>query len=184
MKLGTAIALLLVTIGCASSPGIVQLSPDTYIISKEDHGGIFGSLAKLKADTIREANEFARSQGKVAIPITTKETPMGICCGQWARFEYQFRVVNKDDPEARRASVGTPTASTQTAEVDMDSSVPNADVYVDGAFAGNTPLHAYRLTARLHAIEIRAKGYQSWKRDLSVAPNAVSRVVAQMEPIK
>ena len=173
--------LLVVVMGCASSPGIVQLSPDTYMIAKEDHGGIFGSLAKLKADTIREANKFAASQGKVAIPIATKEKPMGICCGQWAAFEYQFRIVDKNDPEVRRASLGAPTAATQTAEVDIESSVANADVYVDGAFVGNAPLHGYHLAAGVHAIEVRARGYQPWKRDLSVAPNAVSRVVAQLE---
>jgi hypothetical protein len=178
----SAVALLVIAIGCASSPGIVQLSPDTYMISKEDHGGIFGSLAKLKADTIREANEFAARQGKVAIPIASKEKPMGICCGQWAAFEYQFRVVDKTDPEVRRASIGTPTAATQTAEVDIESSVANADVYVDGAFVGNAPLHAYHLTAGVHAVEVRARGYQVWKRDLSVGPNAVSRVVAQLDP--
>lgn len=168
-------------IACASSPGIVQLSPDTYMISKEDHAGVFGSLAKLKADTIREANEFAARQGKVAIPISTKERPMGICCGQWARFEYQFRIVDKNDPEVRRTSLSTPTAASQTAQVDIESSVENADIYVDGAFVGNAPLRGYQLTAGVHAIEIRAAGYQTWKRDLSVAPGVQSRVVAQLQ---
>ena len=28
--------------GCAN-PGIVKLSPDTYMLYREDHGGIFGS---------------------------------------------------------------------------------------------------------------------------------------------
>ncbi len=177
----SVITLCVLVMACASSPGIVQLSPDTYMIAKEDHGGIFGSLAKLKADTIREANEFAARQGKVAIPIATKEKPMGICCGQWAAFEYQFRIVAKNDPEVRRASLGTPTAATQTAEVDIESSVPNAEVYVDGAFVGSAPLHAFHLTAGVHAVEVRAPGYQTWKRDLAVAPNAVSRVVAQLD---
>lgn len=178
------IAITFLLASCASSPGIVQLSPDTYMISKEDHGGIFGSLAKLKADTIREANEFAAHQGKVAIPISSKEQPMGICCGQWARFEYQFRIVDKNDPEVRRTSLTVPTAATQEAQVDIESSVDNAEVYVDGAFVGSAPLRGYHLTAGVHAIEIRANGYRSWKRELSVGPNAVSRVVAQLEKIQ
>src|ERR1051326_4553371 len=90
---------------CASSPGIVQLSRDTYLISKEDHAGIFGSLAKLKADTIREANEFAAKQGKIVIPISSKEKPVGMGPAQWATFEYQFRVVDRNDPEAHRTSL-------------------------------------------------------------------------------
>ena len=42
--------------------------------------------------------------GKVAIPITTHETPIGIL-GKWAKFEYQFRVVDKNDPEAKRTAI-------------------------------------------------------------------------------
>ena len=88
--------------GCAN-PGIVRLSPDTYLLSKEDHAGIFGSAPKLKSDVIQEANEFAERQGKVAIPISAKETPSGPM--KWARFDYEFRVVDKNDPEARRTSL-------------------------------------------------------------------------------
>ena len=83
----------------------VQVSPDTYVIFREDHKGIFGSLAKLKAKVIREANEFAAKQGKIAIPISAKEKPMGNGPAQWASFEYQFRVVSKDDPEAKRTNM-------------------------------------------------------------------------------
>jgi hypothetical protein len=122
---------------------------------------------------------------------------------QWATFEYQFRVVDKNDPEAKRTSLvprpdlvieknqkvsvnapaanATPTYPSANAEVSISSSVENADVYVDGKFVGNAPLPNYRLSAGDHVIEIRASGYKNWRRDLSVSPNASSRVVAQME---
>ena len=91
-------------VGCRS-PGIVQLSPDTYMITKEDHAGIFAfNRNKVKFDTIREANAFAESKGKVAIPISMKEHPVGVL-GDWASYEYQFRVVDKNDPEAKRTSL-------------------------------------------------------------------------------
>jgi hypothetical protein len=67
------------------------------------------------------------------------------------------------------------------ASVSIESSVDNADVYVDGKFVGNAPLPNFRLPVGDHTIEIRAAGYQSWKRDLMVAANASSRVVAQLE---
>ena len=101
------IAALILTpsTGSARLPEIVQLSPDTYLIIREDHGGIFGgSLTKEKLQTIKQANAFAASKGKVAIPLAAIEHPMGIL-GKWASFEYQFRVVDKDDPEARRTSL-------------------------------------------------------------------------------
>jgi hypothetical protein len=103
------ISLLLA--GC-SHPGIVQISPDTYFISRTDKGGVFGNASKMKVEVIREANEFAAKQGKVAIPLSTRETPMAI--GQFASFDYQFRVVDKNDPEAKRTAL-----------------IPRADIVVD-----------------------------------------------------
>jgi len=99
--------------GCAN-PGIVQLSPDTYMLSKEDHAGIFGSMAKMKAEVIQQADTFAASKGKIAIPISSREKPVGVRPADWASFEYQFRIVDKNDPEARRTSL-----------------IPRADVVVE-----------------------------------------------------
>jgi hypothetical protein len=100
-------------VGCAN-PGIVKLSPDTYMITRQDRAGIFGNASKLKAEVIQEASAFAETQGKVAIPLATNERPMGGGPGQFASFEYQFRVVDKNDPEARRTSL-----------------VPRADVVIE-----------------------------------------------------
>ena len=105
-------ALIIVLAGCAN-PSIVQVSPDTYMLSREDHAGIFGSASALKAGVISDANAFAAAQGKLAIPISTHETPVGVM-GKWAKFDYQFRVVDKNDPEARRTSL-----------------VPRADVVIE-----------------------------------------------------
>ncbi len=103
--------------GC-QNPGIVQLSPDTYMLSRVDHGGVFGNASALKAGVISDANAFAASQGKIAIPLAMKETPMVVGTaghmGTFASFEYQFRVVDKNDPEARRTSM-----------------VPRADVVIE-----------------------------------------------------
>jgi len=207
-QLVLALSLLtgLVVQGCASVPGPIQISPDTYIITREDHRGIFGSMASLKAEVINEANQFAARQGKVAIPLGANEKAMG-GMGQWASFEYQFRVVDKDDPEAQRTSLvprpdvviesnekhvienqpaltpAPPVAPPQTAEISISSSVENADVYVDGDFVGNAPLPNYRLAAGTHRIEVRAAGYETWSRQLTVAANATSRVVAQLQKL-
>lgn len=55
------LAALILASGIASAkePEVVQLSPDTYMISKEDHGEIFGNLSKMKVKIIRQANAFA-----------------------------------------------------------------------------------------------------------------------------
>jgi hypothetical protein len=103
MKTLKIISILLLAIllsGCAN-PGIVKLSPDTYMLSRADHAGIFGNSAKLKASVIKDANEFAENMGKVAIPLSSNETP--VYPGHFATVEYQFRVIDKDDPEAKRS---------------------------------------------------------------------------------
>jgi len=103
------LTILLCLTGCMN-PGIVQLSPDTYMLSRDDHRGIFGNKNSLKAGVIRDANNFAKRQGKVAIAISTQEHPVGIL-GDWASFEYQFRVVDKDDPEAQQRTFLSPRAN-------------------------------------------------------------------------
>jgi hypothetical protein len=100
------ILLLVATVftGCKSTD-IVQLSPDTYMITVEDHAGIFGSsVAALKDRTIHEANAFAESKGKIAIPVAMQGHPVG-AFGQWAYCEYQFMVLDKNDPQALRTSL-------------------------------------------------------------------------------
>jgi len=104
-KLLLIIPLMLLPVAAqARKPEVVQLSPDTYMITKTDKAGIFGGgVPKLKTAIIKQANEFAASKGKIAIPIASSELPLRV--GQFATFEYQFRVVDKNDPEAQRTSL-------------------------------------------------------------------------------
>lgn len=98
-----AICLASVLAGCAN-PGIVQMSPDTFMLTRTDRGGVFGNASAMKSDVIREATEFAAKQGKVAIPLASHEEPMRL--GQsLASYEYQFRVVDPTDPEAQRVNL-------------------------------------------------------------------------------
>jgi hypothetical protein len=126
---------VLILAGCAN-PGIVQLSPDTYMLSRVDHAGVFGNAAALKAGVIKEANQFAESKGKVAIPVTARETPA--YPGHFATFEYQFRVVDNNDAEAKRTSL-VPRADvviekTEKISADVrtkDESDKKADLYTE-----------------------------------------------------
>src|ERR1700690_2998640 len=100
-----ALSVALSALAACGNPGVVKLSPDTYMLVKEDHAGVFGSGSSLEAGVIQEANAFAASQGKIAIPLYSHYKPMGPCCAEWASFEYQFRVVDQSDPEARRTAL-------------------------------------------------------------------------------
>ncbi len=73
------------------------------MLSRTDKGGVFGNSSAMKADVIREANEFAAKQGKIAVPLSLNESPMHI--GHFASVDYQFRVVDASDPEAQRVNL-------------------------------------------------------------------------------
>ena len=83
--------------GCATAPA-VPMGNDTYMISQTSAGGVFRSMSSLKTDVVERANAFAASKGKVAVPIAGKEAPA--YPGHMPSFEYQFRLVNKNDPRA------------------------------------------------------------------------------------
>jgi len=87
---------------CANPP-IVRIVGDTYMLSREDHAGIFGSSSKLRVGVIQDVNKFAKSKGKVAIPISVREKPVGNSPADWATFEYQFKLVDEDSPEVKSA---------------------------------------------------------------------------------
>lgn len=94
------LALLMLCSGCQSS-GPIPLSADTYMISRTSAAGVFRDMASLKAQVIREANAFAESKGKVAVAMAMRETPSAP--GRMPSFEYQFRLLDKNDPRAKGA---------------------------------------------------------------------------------
>lgn len=97
-----SIPVVLVLTACANA-GVVQVAPDTYLLSKQDNAGIFGNFPRFKTEVIQEANDFATGKGKVAIPVTMNETPAGP--GRFATFQYQFRLVEASDPAAQRVTL-------------------------------------------------------------------------------
>ena len=136
-KLGliAVISLSAYLFGCANPP-IIQISNDTYMLSKEDHAGIFGSMSKLKADVFIEANQFAESKGKVVLPISVREKPVGNKPADWATFELIFKLVDKDSREMgdsafsanRKVMPIRPDVSIQRSDaISADISIKNQD---------------------------------------------------------
>lgn len=94
LLLATALSLLC---GCATTTTPLQLSADTYLISKTSSAGAFASRAGMQAKVIKEANEFAASRGKVAVCRAANwERP----ARGFPTFEYQFILVDASDPRA------------------------------------------------------------------------------------
>lgn len=79
---------------------------------------MFGSLASFKVKVIQEANEFAKARGKVAVPLASKESPLWP--GHLATFEYQFKLVDPDSPEAKQGNYLVATEPIQRIETKID----------------------------------------------------------------
>ncbi|HXD84735.1 MAG TPA: SHOCT domain-containing protein [Rudaea sp.] len=127
-RLGLVVLAMGALAGCVSNPSVVQTAPGVYYISREDKGGIFGNASAMKADVIREANEFAAKQGMVAIALSTHETPMYPM--HFATFDYQFRLVRPDSPEAKASGMLVPTPNVrEKIDVHHDAAPEKRDVY-------------------------------------------------------
>lgn len=84
---------------CAA-PDVVRTGPNTYLIARSSAAGAFTNASKLRAETIREANTYAASKGKIAEGISSNfERPLQ----GFPTFEYQFRLVGTDAAGSNRA---------------------------------------------------------------------------------
>jgi hypothetical protein len=92
--------LLALFTGCTSAP--LQLSADTYMISKSSGAGMFASKAGMQAKAIKAANRFAASKGKAAVARGSSWDKPFIGA---PTFTYQFILVDKDDPRAKDVSL-------------------------------------------------------------------------------
>lgn len=69
----------------------------------------------------------------------------------------------------------------ETGSVEFASDPPDAEIYVDGKFMGQTPA-TIRLASGSHHIEMTAPGKQSWARDLDVMKDSQVTVHPVLEP--
>jgi uncharacterized lipoprotein YajG len=62
-QISSILGALFLLAGCASSSPIAT-GKDTYMLTKTSAGGVFVSGTSVKADLLKEANEFCAKQGK------------------------------------------------------------------------------------------------------------------------
>lgn len=74
-----------------------------------------------------------------------------------------------------------PPADAQRGRLQVVSSVPDADVYIDGKFVGNAP-STVPLSAGEHVVEVRASKFAEWKRTISVTEGSDLNVKAALQP--
>jgi hypothetical protein len=110
---GSAAGIVVLALGgCTASTmatGIVQLSPDSYRLSRVDGVGRYANAAAMKAALVDEANAFAKSQGKVAVPTSSHEEAMR--AGHLLTADLEFRLAAPGEVAAIAAVAATPPAA-------------------------------------------------------------------------
>lgn len=71
------------------------------------------------------------------------------------------------------SSLPVASISSMTANLNIESSVPDADIEIDGAFVGNTPSTVAVATGS-HQIVVKKKGFTGWSRTLNVTGGTVN----------
>ncbi len=90
--------------GCAST-NVVEVSPDVYQVTVKDRTKAFEmDPANYKHRAVNAAMEYAESKGKVAVPVGMTQNVVGLV-GENVEVNYQFRMVDRDDPRAKTGGV-------------------------------------------------------------------------------
>lgn len=126
--------ILFFVAGCGTS-GVMQLSSDTYMISKTSAAGAFASQSGMQAAAIKEANKFAEAKGKVAV---TRGMSWDRPAQGFPTLTYQFILVDKSDPRAKGISlekspdVLVETKEKTTVEIQSKDATPaKSDLYAE-----------------------------------------------------
>lgn len=88
--------------------------------------------------------------------------------------------VSQSEPTASQT---TATAVSPAGSVELRSTPDGADVYVDGAFVGNSPA-TLKLTPGLHTIRVKQSGYKEWSRDITVQNGSEAHLTASLEKLE
>ena len=72
-------------------------------------------------------------------------------------------------PSAGATDAASPA---QMASLSVESTIPGADIEIDGSFVGSTP-STLSVAPGQHTITVKKKGYQDWTRSMNVAGNSV-----------
>jgi S1-C subfamily serine protease len=153
-----------VTRGIVSAVGpYTELGPGTWIQTDAsiNPGNSGGPLLNTHAEVI----------GMNTVKVV-KEGVQGI--GFALSAQDILTVVQRFFPQQQRSQ-------SEKGRLQVVSSVPDAEVYIDGKFVGNAP-STVPLSAGDHTVEVKASKFADWKRTVSVTDGSDLNVKAALQP--
>jgi hypothetical protein len=94
-----AVALLLGAFAPLAGADVVELSPDLYLAIRMSR---VEDAVAIKIGAITEANQYAASAGRVAVPVTGRMTMLGPLLKE---YEYQFRLMSRAEALAAKPTL-------------------------------------------------------------------------------
>ncbi len=79
------------------------------------------------------------------------------------------------------APAATGSASAPRGTISIGAGAPDAEVRIDGQLVGTVPLVDLPLTEGNHSIEVRKRGFKTWKEDVLIFGGVASHLVADLE---
>jgi hypothetical protein len=99
------------------------------------------------------------------------EIPKGTEVTAFVQGDMRLDMAKMVPPGTAPGLAAAPGPSTE-ATLTIESSVPGADISVDGNFVGNTP-STLTVAPGQHTIALSKKGYADWSRTMNVSGSAV-----------
>ena len=84
---------ILLLVGCATNSGIAPMGQDTYMVARQAATGFSGS-GDLKAEALREANDYCMSQKREMQVLSTSEAKPPYIFGNFPKAEVQFKCLS------------------------------------------------------------------------------------------
>jgi hypothetical protein len=145
-----------------------------YIL-KLDHEGGKSVLAKDNkvAVFVQKTGDGIFSKSTRALGSSVQDACAAITA-HWATHATELAAAPLPPPSVvPLPSEAAPAAAAPAmATLQIESSVPNADIEIDGAFVGNTP-STLTVTPGQHTIAVKKKGYTEWNRTMNISGTAV-----------
>lgn len=83
--------------GCTSSSGVVPAGQNTYMIARTQWG--FAGTSPIKADALKEADDYCRQRGKTMKVLKIVEKPLKL--GSEPAAEMYFQCLEANDPKIK-----------------------------------------------------------------------------------
>ena len=143
-------------------------------------GGMVGGMVATSLVFFPAAPFFLFMHGKdISIPKGTEVTAYVNGDVKMDLAKFQPPAVTQPTDTSAAAS---PTASSTSAKVQIESNPAGADIEVDGGFVGNTP-SSLQVAEGEHTITVKKAGFKAWERKLEVSARSEVHLSAELEKV-